>query len=196
MNCPGHVQIFQHGLNSYRDLPLRLAEFGRLALRAVGRASRAPCGFAPSGRTMRTSSAPRSSSPPSVEDQRPDPFDLPVFGFDEVVVDLSTRPAKRVGTRDLGSRRGLHGQGADRSRRTSPGRISRQPGRGRLLRAQDRLPGRGLDGSLLAAQHVQLGPPSQALRAQVHRSQRRRAPARCTVHRAMLGSPSGSSPSW
>ena len=28
MNCPGHVQIFNHGLHSYRDLPLRLAEFG------------------------------------------------------------------------------------------------------------------------------------------------------------------------
>ncbi|MGX6566840.1 threonine--tRNA ligase [Cupriavidus necator] len=28
MNCPGHVQIFNHGLRSYRDLPLRLAEFG------------------------------------------------------------------------------------------------------------------------------------------------------------------------
>ncbi|HLS18764.1 MAG TPA: threonine--tRNA ligase, partial [Paracoccaceae bacterium] len=28
MNCPGHVQIFNHGLKSYRDLPLRLAEFG------------------------------------------------------------------------------------------------------------------------------------------------------------------------
>ena len=28
MNCPGHIQIFKHGLKSYRDLPLRLAEFG------------------------------------------------------------------------------------------------------------------------------------------------------------------------
>ncbi|MDO5640697.1 MAG: threonine--tRNA ligase [Neisseria sp.] len=28
MNCPGHVQIFKHGLRSYRDLPMRLAEFG------------------------------------------------------------------------------------------------------------------------------------------------------------------------
>ena len=28
MNCPGHVQIFNHGLRSYRDLPMRLAEFG------------------------------------------------------------------------------------------------------------------------------------------------------------------------
>src|ERR1700693_5479997 len=28
MNCPGHVQIFRQGLKSYRDLPLRMAEFG------------------------------------------------------------------------------------------------------------------------------------------------------------------------
>jgi threonyl-tRNA synthetase len=28
MNCPGHIQIFKHGLRSYRELPLRLAEFG------------------------------------------------------------------------------------------------------------------------------------------------------------------------
>ena len=28
MNCPGHIQIFNSGLHSYRDLPLRLAEFG------------------------------------------------------------------------------------------------------------------------------------------------------------------------
>jgi hypothetical protein len=30
MNCPGHVQIFKHGLKSYRDLPMRLAEFGNV----------------------------------------------------------------------------------------------------------------------------------------------------------------------
>ena len=42
MNCPGHVQIFKNGLRSYRELPLRLAEFGVVQpLRAVGRAARA-----------------------------------------------------------------------------------------------------------------------------------------------------------
>ena len=30
MNCPGHVQIFNQGLRSYRDLPLRFAEFGKV----------------------------------------------------------------------------------------------------------------------------------------------------------------------
>ena len=40
MNCPGHVQIFKHGLKSYRDLPIKLAEFGDgPSLRAVRRAA-------------------------------------------------------------------------------------------------------------------------------------------------------------
>ena len=30
MNCPGHVQIFKHGLRSYRELPVRFAEFGKV----------------------------------------------------------------------------------------------------------------------------------------------------------------------
>ena len=30
MNCPGHIQIFKHGLKSYRELPIRLAEFGNV----------------------------------------------------------------------------------------------------------------------------------------------------------------------
>ena len=30
MNCPGHVQIYKNGLKSYRDLPLKLAEFGKV----------------------------------------------------------------------------------------------------------------------------------------------------------------------
>ena len=38
MNCPGHVQIFKHGLKSYRDLPIRLAEFG--AVPATSRPAR------------------------------------------------------------------------------------------------------------------------------------------------------------
>jgi len=30
MNCPGHIQIFKNGLKSYRDLPFKLAEFGKV----------------------------------------------------------------------------------------------------------------------------------------------------------------------
>src|SRR4030088_2637838 len=67
MNCPGHVQIFKHGLKSYRDLPLRLAGFGvgghfhpsRGDGRAVGGGAALP-------RTTRMCSAPNSNSPTSV----------------------------------------------------------------------------------------------------------------------------------
>ena len=45
MNCPGHVQIFNSGLKSYRDLPLRMAEFGVVPpQRALGRAARPDAG--------------------------------------------------------------------------------------------------------------------------------------------------------
>ena len=41
MNCPCHVQVFNQGLKSYRDLPLRLAEFGSLpSQRALGLVAR------------------------------------------------------------------------------------------------------------------------------------------------------------
>jgi threonyl-tRNA synthetase len=30
MNCPGHIQVFNQGLKSYRDLPIRIAEFGKV----------------------------------------------------------------------------------------------------------------------------------------------------------------------
>ena len=47
MNCPGHVQIFKHGLKSYRDLPLKICRVRQGApLRAVGRAAR-PAARAP-----------------------------------------------------------------------------------------------------------------------------------------------------
>jgi len=99
MNCPGHVQIFKHGLKSYRDLPLRLAEFG-----AVHR-------YEPSGALhglMRVRGFTQDDAHVfCTEEQMADECmkinDLILstyadFGFDEVVVKLSTRPEKRVGT--------------------------------------------------------------------------------------------------
>jgi threonyl-tRNA synthetase len=99
MNCPGHVQIFKHGLKSYRDLPLRLAEFG-----AVHR-------YEPSG-AMHGLLRVRGFTQDDAhifctEDQLADEClkinDLILsayshFGFDEIVVKLSTRPEKRVGS--------------------------------------------------------------------------------------------------
>src|SRR5919107_5584218 len=100
MNCPGHVQIFKHGLKSYRDLPLRLAEFG-----AVSR-------YEPSGALhglMRVRGFTQDDAHVfCTEDQLADEClkinDLILstyadFGFeDDIVVKLSTRPEKRVGT--------------------------------------------------------------------------------------------------
>jgi threonyl-tRNA synthetase len=51
MSCPGHVQIFRQGIKSYRDLPVRMAEFGSCHRNG------------PLSRTMRISSAPRTRSP-------------------------------------------------------------------------------------------------------------------------------------
>jgi threonyl-tRNA synthetase len=99
MNCPGHVQIFKHGLKSYRDLPLRLAEFG-----AVSR-------YEPSGALhglMRVRAFTQDDAHVfCTEDQLADEClkinDLILstyadFGFEDIVVKLSTRPEKRVGT--------------------------------------------------------------------------------------------------
>ena len=99
MNCPGHVQIFKHGLKSYRDLPLRMAEFG-----AVSR-------YEPSGALhglMRVRAFTQDDAHVfCTEDQLADEClkinDLILstyadFGFDEIVVKLSTRPEKRVGS--------------------------------------------------------------------------------------------------
>jgi len=63
MNCPGHVQIFKHGLKSYRDLPIRLAEFGLVHRYEPSGALHGLLRVRASPRTMRTFSAPKTSSP-------------------------------------------------------------------------------------------------------------------------------------
>ncbi|CAG0996489.1 partial threonyl-tRNA synthetase, partial [Gammaproteobacteria bacterium] len=99
MNCPGHVQIFNNGLHSYRDLPLRLAEFGCChrnepsgALHGLMRVR----GFTQDDAHIFCT-----------EDQiQGEVADFIVmlqkvyadFGFSDVLVKLSTRPDKRVGS--------------------------------------------------------------------------------------------------
>jgi threonyl-tRNA synthetase len=102
MNCPGHVQIFKHGLKSYRDLPLRLAEFG-----SVSR-------YEPSGalhgllrvRAFTQDDAHIFCTEDQLAEECLKINDLILstysdFGFEEVVVKLSTRPEKRVGTDEM-----------------------------------------------------------------------------------------------
>ena len=103
MNCPGHVQIFKHGLKSYRDLPLRLAEFGKVhryepsgalhGLHARARTSR---------RTTRISSAPRSRSPRNACGINELMLSIyRDFGFEDVRIKFADRPDKRVGSDEI-----------------------------------------------------------------------------------------------
>ena len=105
MNCPGHIQIFKHGLKSYRDLPMRLAEFG-----AVHR-------YEPSGAlhgllrvrafTQDDAHVFCTEEQMAAECHRINDLILSTyadFGFDEVVVKLSTRPEKRVGSDEVWDR--------------------------------------------------------------------------------------------
>ena len=99
MNCPGHVQVFNQGLRSYRDLPLRLAEFGSChrneasgALHGIMRV-----------RAFTQDDAHIFCAQEQVQDEVMRFIDLlnrvyKDFGFDDVQVKLSTRPEKRVGS--------------------------------------------------------------------------------------------------
>ena len=71
MNCPGHVLIYNKGVKSYRDLPLRYGEFGSCHRNEPSRrAARPDAHRAASRRTTATSSAPRSRSCPSASPTR------------------------------------------------------------------------------------------------------------------------------
>lgn len=105
MNCPGHVQIFKHGLKSYRDMPVRLAEFGLVhryeasgALHGLMRVR---------GFTQDDAHVFCTEEQMAAECLRINDLILSVyedFGFKEVVVKLSTRPEKRVGSDELWDR--------------------------------------------------------------------------------------------
>ena len=99
MNCPGHVQVFNQGLKSYRDLPLRLAEFGSChrnepsgALHGLMRV-----------RGFTQDDAHIFCTATQIQDEVVSFIDLlqkvyTDFGFKEILVKLSTRPQMRVGT--------------------------------------------------------------------------------------------------
>jgi threonyl-tRNA synthetase len=102
MNCPGHIQIFNHALRSYRDLPFKLAEFG-----VVHRNE-------PSGTLHGLLRARRFTQDDAhifcTEDQLQQEvgelIDLTFevyreFGFEDIAVALSLRPEKRVGSDEM-----------------------------------------------------------------------------------------------
>jgi len=105
MNCPGHVQIFKHGLKSYRDLPLRLAEFGAVhryepsgALHGLMRVR----GFTQDDAHIFCTDEQMASECLAINDLILSTYKD--FGFDKIVVKLSTRPEKRVGSDALWDR--------------------------------------------------------------------------------------------
>ena len=98
MNCPCHVQVFNQGLKSYRDLPLRLAEFGSChrnepsgSLHGIMRVRGFTQDDAHIFCTREQISAEVAAFIKLTLDVYKD------FGFDEVQMKLSTRPEKRVG---------------------------------------------------------------------------------------------------
>lgn len=105
MNCPGHVQIFKHGLKSYRDLPIRLAEFGAVhryepsgALHGLMRVR----GFTQDDAHIFCTEEQMAAECLKINDLILSVYED--FGFKEIVVKLSTRPEKRVGSDELWDR--------------------------------------------------------------------------------------------
>ena len=99
MNCPGHVQIFKHGLKSYRELPVKLAEFGNVhryepsgALHGLMRVR----GFTQDDAHIFCTEEQLAAECLRINDLILSTY--ADFGFDEVSVKLSTRPEKRVGS--------------------------------------------------------------------------------------------------
>ncbi|GGZ33698.1 MULTISPECIES: threonine--tRNA ligase [Shewanella] len=98
MNCPGHVQIFNQGLKSYRDLPLRMAEFGCChrnepsgALHGLMRVR----GFTQDDAHVFCTEEQVQSEVSKCIKMVYDTYST--FGFSNIVVKLSTRPEKRIG---------------------------------------------------------------------------------------------------
>ncbi len=99
MNCPGHVQIFKHGLKSYRDLPIKLAEFGAVhryepsgALHGLMRVR----GFTQDDAHIFCTEEQLANECLKINDLILTTYSD--FGFEEITVKLATRPDKRVGT--------------------------------------------------------------------------------------------------
>jgi threonyl-tRNA synthetase len=102
MNCPGHVQVFKQGLRSYRELPLRFCEFGKVHR------------YEPSGalhglmrvRAFTQDDAHVFCLPDQITDESVKITELILsiyrdFGFEDVRIKFSDRPPKRVGSDEI-----------------------------------------------------------------------------------------------
>jgi threonyl-tRNA synthetase len=105
MNCPGHVQIFKHGLRSYRELPVRLAEFGKVHR------------YEPSGALhglMRVRAFTQDDGHVFITEDQITSESVAItqlildiyrdFGFEDVRIKYADRPPKRVGSDDIWDR--------------------------------------------------------------------------------------------
>src|SRR5487761_809607 len=105
MNCPGHVQIFKHGLKSYRELPVRLAEFGKVHR------------YEPSGALhglMRVRAFTQDDGHVFVTEDQITGESVAItrlildiyrdFGFEDVRIKFADRPPKRVGSDEVWDR--------------------------------------------------------------------------------------------
>jgi threonyl-tRNA synthetase len=105
MNCPGHVQIFKHGLRSYRELPVRLAEFGKVHR------------YEPSGALhglMRVRAFTQDDGHVFITEDQITAESVAItrlildiyrdFGFEDVSIKYADRPPKRVGSDDIWDR--------------------------------------------------------------------------------------------
>jgi threonyl-tRNA synthetase len=105
MNCPCHVQIFNQGIVSYRDLPLRMAEFGSCHRNEASGALHGLMRV----RAFTQDDAHIFCTPEQVQSETSSFLELLYsvyhdFGFDEVMVELSTRPEKRIGKEEYWDR--------------------------------------------------------------------------------------------
>ena len=138
MNCPGHIQIFNQGIRSYKDLPIRFAEFGKVHR------------YEPSGALhglMRVRAFNQDDAHIFITEDQITEESVKViklllsiyadFGFDDVAVKFADRPPEAGGFgRDLGQ----VGKGAQGRRGRRRHRMRLQPGRGGLLRPEARIP--------------------------------------------------------
>ena len=102
MNCPGHVQVYKRGIKSYRDLPLRISEFGKVHR------------YEPSGalhgllrvRAFSQDDAHIFCTPEQTEEECRGVTELCLdiyrdFGFDDVQIKFADRPPKRIGSDEV-----------------------------------------------------------------------------------------------
>ena len=176
MNCPGACLVFGSDRHSYRELPLRLAEFGRV--------SRNEREGVLHGLLRVRAFTQDDAHVYCTEEQITDEVADDLRGDRRALRALRLR--RRQGRAldpagEVDGQRGAVGEGrggADRGAREPGPRVRAEPRRRRLLRAEDRLPRHRRARPLLAVRHLPARlPDARALRPLLHRRRRRAAPA-------------------